>query len=135
VIRAAGGVVWRRSGDRLEVLLVHRPRYDDWTFPKGKLDPGEGWEQAAVREVFEETGVVALLGPELQGTEYPDRDGRLKRVRYWSMSVAAVSAFEADEETSALRWVPVEAAAGALTYPRDHSVLASFVDSGAAEFP
>ena len=64
VVRAAGGVPWRRGGDDgdLEVLLVHRDRYGDWSFPKGKLDPGETWEQAAVREVWEEAAIVAVLG-------------------------------------------------------------------------
>ncbi len=132
VVRAAGGVVWRRSDDAavadgaLEVLVVHRDRYDDWTFPKGKLDPGETWEQAAVREVFEETGVVAVLGEELASTRYRDAKGRPKVARYWTMTVATSVPFAANEEISALQWVAVDDVVSVLTYPRDHPVLASF---------
>ena len=127
LVRAAGGVVWRHGNEgTVEVLLVHRPRYDDWTFPKGKLDPGESWEQAALREVLEETGVVAHLGPELASTAYRDRHDRRKSVRYWSMTVADSSPFQANDEVSDVRWVPVEEAAGSLTYDRDLSVLRSF---------
>ena len=107
VVRAAGGLVWRGAGSEVEVVLIHRDRYDDWTFPKGKLDPGETWEQAAVREVFEETGIVPVLGPELSGTRYPDRSGRPKVVRYWAMRVAADVGFEPNVEISAVRWVPL----------------------------
>src|ERR671931_615493 len=85
-VRAAGGVVWRRSTDGgIELALVHRPRYDDWSFPKGKLDPGESWEAAALREVREETGLECTLGRELPPTGYRDPKGRSKAVRYWLM--------------------------------------------------
>jgi len=93
-VRAAGGILWRRDdGDAVEVLVIHRERYDDWTFPKGKLDPGETWEQAAVREVWEETAIVAVLGAEVATTDYRDHNGRAKRVRYWAMVVAADEGF------------------------------------------
>jgi 8-oxo-dGTP diphosphatase len=87
VVRAAGGVVWR-TGEHgaVEVLLVHRPKYDDWTFPKGKLDAGEGEAEAALREVQEETGFRCVLGPELESSFYEDNRGRPKTVRYWAMS-------------------------------------------------
>ena len=86
MIEAAGGVVWRRgSKGSLKVLLVHRPRYDDWSLPKGKLDPGESHRHAALREVEEETGLRCKLGEELPEVRYEDRKGRAKRVRYWSM--------------------------------------------------
>lgn len=128
--QAAGGVVWRRNADgEVEVLLVHRDRYDDWTFPKGKLDPDEGWEQAAVREVHEETGVVAVLGPELAATEYRDGNGRSKRVRYWSMTVDHETGFEPNDEISALAWVSLADAARSLTYERDRPVLESFIST------
>jgi 8-oxo-dGTP pyrophosphatase MutT (NUDIX family) len=130
VVRAAGGVVWRASsiGGR-EVVLVHRDRYDDWTFPKGKLDPGESWEQAAVREVFEETGIVPVLGPELASTDYVDNKGRPKRARYWAMAVAADTGFAADDEITARVWVGTEDVAERLTYDRDLEVLQSFLRS------
>jgi 8-oxo-dGTP pyrophosphatase MutT (NUDIX family) len=81
-VRAAGGVVWRRGADgAVEVLVVHRPKYDDWSFPKGKLDPGETEEECALREVDEETGLRCELGEELPTTMYVDRKGRPKRVR------------------------------------------------------
>jgi 8-oxo-dGTP diphosphatase len=86
IIRAAGGVPWRRRADgQLEVLLVHRPHYDDWTFPKGKAKDGESDEEAAIREVEEETGLTCELGNELATTHYVDRRGRSKYVRYWTM--------------------------------------------------
>ncbi|WP_436793528.1 NUDIX hydrolase [Actinospongicola halichondriae] len=126
LVRAAGGVVWRSGPAGDEVLLVHRARYDDWSFPKGKLDPGETWEQAAIREVFEETGVVAVLGAELAGASYDDHKGRPKQVRYWAMAVAVETPFEPDDEVDHLAWVSTDAAAGRLTYPRDVPVLHSF---------
>ncbi len=128
-VRAAGGVVWRRTAGEVEVLLVHRARYDDWTFPKGKLDPGESWEHAAVREVFEETGVVPVVGAELASTDYVDAAGQPKTVRYWSMAVAAAVDFEPNDEISALRWVPVGSVGELLTYERDVPVLVAFAST------
>lgn len=107
--------------------MVHRPKYDDWSLPKGKLDPGETWEQAAVREVWEETGIVAVLGAEIVGTRYRDRHGRAKQVRYWAMSVAADAGFEPGDEVGERRWVRPATAASLLTYPRDHDVLDGLV--------
>ena len=86
VIRAAGGAPWRRRSDgELEILLVHRPHYNDWTFPKGKAKDDETDEDAALREVQEETGLACELGLELATTHYIDRRGRPKYVRYWAM--------------------------------------------------
>ena len=123
VVEAAGGVVWRRSpaGD-VEVLLVHRPRYDDWTVPKGKLGAGEDHPAAALREVEEETGLRCTLGEELPSTSYIDRKGRPKRVRYWAMTPAGGD-FTPTDEVDEVRWVSVGTAVDLLSYPRDRAVL------------
>src|ERR1700730_879807 len=87
VVRAGGGAARRRvGGGRLETVIVHRQAYDDWSLPKGKVDPGETDEQTARREVEEETGLVCRLGAELPSTSYRDRHGRRKVVRYWAMT-------------------------------------------------
>lgn len=126
LVRAAGGVVWRDTAGGVEVLLVHRDKYDDWTLPKGKLDPGETWEQAAVREVFEETAVVPVLGVELASAEYTDQKGRPKRVRYWSMAVALEEVWVPDDEISERVWLRVDEAMLQLSYGHDVAVLESF---------
>jgi 8-oxo-dGTP diphosphatase len=128
VIEAAGGVVWRRSPHGgIEVLLVHRPRYDDWSLPKGKLDPGESAEEAAVREVHEEAGVRGRLGTELDEVRYVDRTGRRKRVRYWTMQPVGEVRFRANDEVDQVRWLAVDEAVDLLTYERD-SVLLRAID-------
>jgi 8-oxo-dGTP diphosphatase len=121
-VRAAGGVVVRRSGDGLEVLLVHRPAYGDWTFPKGKADPGESDEDCAVREVEEETGLRCSLGRELQSTTYEDPKGRPKVVRYWVME-ATSGTLRFEHEVDDARWLPADEAASLLSYERDVDVL------------
>jgi 8-oxo-dGTP diphosphatase len=122
VVRAAGGVVVRGTGAEAAVLLVHRPAYDDWTFPKGKVDPGESDEDCAVREVEEETGLHCELGRELQSTEYDDARGRPKLVRYWVMEVAG-GELRFEHEVDEARWLPVDEAEALLTYERDIAVL------------
>ena len=125
-VRAAGGLVTRPSpSDRPEVLLVYRARRDDWTFPKGKLRPGEDDQTCAMREVEEETGLRCELGAELSTTTYMTRSGRRKLVRYWTMRpVAGVAAPR--NEVDAIRWVELGTAAILLTYSRDRAVLAGF---------
>jgi 8-oxo-dGTP diphosphatase len=109
-----------RKGER--VALVHRPKYDDWTFPKGKLHPGEGFEEAALREVEEETGLVCELGDELPPTTYRDARGRSKIVRWWSMTVVDGD-FEPNDEVDELRWVTPAEARALLSYERDRSLV------------
>jgi 8-oxo-dGTP diphosphatase len=120
VVRAAGGVVVRDG----EVVLVHRPAYDDWTFPKGKTEEGEADEDCALREVHEETGLRCRLGDELSATEYTDSRGRPKRVRWWRMEPIADDGFTPDDEVDEVRWVSPAEAAQLLTHRRDHALLA-----------
>ncbi len=118
VVEAAGGVI-ARSG---LVALVHRPRYDDWTLPKGKLDPGESFEDAARREVFEETGLRCRLVRELPAVEYQVR-GRPKVVRYWLMEVESETPLADNDEVDEVRWLEPAQALGLLSYERDRDVL------------
>jgi 8-oxo-dGTP diphosphatase len=123
-VRAAGGVILRdgpRGGP--EILLVHRPRYDDWTLPKGKAKPSESDEACALREVEEETGLVCDLGAEVAVSEYADAVGRPKSVRYFEMTPRPGSEPRARNEVDAVRWVPREAALELLSYTRDAAVV------------
>jgi 8-oxo-dGTP diphosphatase len=122
-IEAAGGVVMRRGPEETEIVVVHRPRYDDWSFPKGKLDPGETFEEAALREVREETGLTCRLGPELAFAHYEDNKGRPKIVRYWLMAVIEDPGFEPNDEVDELRWLTPAEATELLTYSRDQSLV------------
>jgi 8-oxo-dGTP pyrophosphatase MutT (NUDIX family) len=114
--------VRRRADGALEVMLVHRPRYGDWTFPKGKVRDGESDEDAARREVFEETGLSCELGRELPSTEYTDLKLRRKTVRYWSLEDCS-GEFQANDEVDEAEWLAPEEAERRLTYTRDHEVL------------
>lgn len=123
-VRAAGGVVCRIAGDgRLEVLLVHRGHYDDWTVPKGKAEPGESDEACAVREVEEETGVRAGLLDELPSVRWNDRFGRPKVARYWRMEALDVASARPQNEVDEVVWLPVREAVARLSYGRDAAVL------------
>ena len=120
-VEAAGGVVVRDG----QVLLVHRPAYDDWTLPKGKLDRGESFEDAALREVQEETGMHCVLGRELPSVEYEVR-GRPKVVRYWLMEVESDGGgFTPNDEVDELCWAEPAEAFELLSYDRDREVLAA----------
>jgi 8-oxo-dGTP pyrophosphatase MutT (NUDIX family) len=130
-VRAAGGVVWRPGprGDEPEVLLVHRPKYDDWSLPKGKRDPGETDEETAWREVHEETGLRCRLGDELVQSHYVDGRGRPKVVRYWAMTLdddQVPGDFEPNDEVDQVSWLPLGQVSAQLTYERDQPVIRSF---------
>ena len=140
-VKASGGVVWRRApGGSAELVVVHRPRYDDWSLPKGKLDPGETWEEAALREVLEEVGLRCRLGDELPSVRYRDNKGREKAVRYWLMEPdersgeataggeasgrgRSAAPFTPNDEVDEMRWVGFGAAAELLTYPHDAELV------------
>lgn len=130
VVRAAGGAVWRWGASDIEILLVHRPAYDDWSLPKGKVLPGEDDEDAAIREVAEETGYECELGAELPTTRYVDNRGRQKVVRYWAMEVYGEGApFRANREIDRLAWLRPDKAMERLSYDRDREVLDALLDA------
>ena len=135
-VRANGGVVWRPapSGSEIpvlvQVLVAHRPRYDDWSLPKGKLEEGESDEACALREVEEETGFLCTLGEELEGADYVDGEGRPKTVRYWAMRVRA-GEFAPNEEVDEIRWLAPADARNLLSYAMDREVVSSFVECAA----
>jgi 8-oxo-dGTP diphosphatase len=141
-IPAAGALLWRPGEQGPEVVLVHRPRYDDWSFPKGKCLPGEHVLITAVREVAEETEIEIILGRKLRTVRYLS-DGRPKQVNYWAARPAARAAGGADEpaeaapftpneEVDELAWLPLTAAGDRLTYQHDTEVLAEFASAPAA---
>lgn len=127
---AAGGVLWRRAGggaeDGLEVALVHRPRYDDWSLPKGKPEPGEHLLQTAAREVSEETGHGVVLGRPLPSTSYQVAAGT-KVVRWWGAR-AHTGSFVPSREVDAMRWLPARAALRLLTHSHDHAPLLALLE-------
>ena len=126
-IRANGGLVWRADGDgAVEVVLVHRPAYDDWTFPKGKPFRRESDEACAVREVEEETGLRCVPGHELRSVSYQDSRGRSKMVRYWEMVVASVVGEPDGLEVDEISWLSLSQIRERLTYGHDLGVLDDF---------
>jgi 8-oxo-(d)GTP phosphatase len=124
-VRAAGGIPWRVEDGRLQVLVVHRPKYDDWTLPKGKAYPDETDEECALREVAEETGLRCELGRELAGAEYTDSQGRPKTVRFWALRPVD-GAFSPHAEIDDARWLSLGGAHSLVSYERDRVVLDSF---------
>jgi 8-oxo-dGTP pyrophosphatase MutT (NUDIX family) len=122
-VLAAGGVVWRYGPeDSAELAVVHRPRYDDWSLPKGKLADGESFEDAALREVEEETGMTCELGEELEPARYTDRKGRAKLVRFWLMRPTGGD-FAPNDEVDELRWLDPARAVGLLDYDHDRALV------------
>jgi 8-oxo-(d)GTP phosphatase len=124
LVRAAGSVPWRTRVDGVvEVVLAHRPRYDDWSLPKGKLEAGEPWTAAALRETEEETGLRGDLGPELCGVAYRVAVGP-KLVRYWLVRVTG-GEFRPNHEVDRLHWLPLDDAVSSAPYASDRAVLRS----------
>jgi 8-oxo-dGTP pyrophosphatase MutT (NUDIX family)/phosphohistidine phosphatase SixA len=136
-IHAAGCVLWRPAGQGREVALVHRSRYDDWSLPKGKRQPGEHVLETAVREVAEETGIAVVLGRRLPSTSYLSH-GRPKVVDYWAAWPATAgpqAGFVPNDEVDLLEWLPVPAARARLSYPHDTFVLDDFASGPADTIP
>ena len=127
-VRAAGGVVWQPGSDGagVEIVLVHRPRYDDWSLPKGKLEKDEHPLAAAVREVGEETGVRGVPQVRIPGVSYGLRDGTPKTVDYWSMRRDSVDESMTTDEADAVRWLSTADAERVLTYAHDVRVVRDF---------
>ena len=125
--QAAGGLLVREGADGPELAVVHRPRYDDWSLPKGKLEPGESFDQAARREIEEETGFVCELGPELESTSYIDHKGRPKLVRWFRMTPTGGS-FAANDEVDELRWLSPAEAMEIVHYDHDSRLIATLLD-------
>lgn len=125
-VRAAGGVVLRWREDNLQVLVIHRPRYGDWSHPKGKCNRGEPWADAALREVSEETGLTVDIGPRLSNVIYPDWRDREKKVKYWMMwpsdGVGTITRLP-DGEVDDIVWVTPTTALDLLTYEHDRDLL------------
>jgi 8-oxo-dGTP diphosphatase len=125
-VQAAGGLIVDDAG---RVAVVHRPRYDDWSLPKGKLDPGETFEQAALREVEEETGLRCRLGRRLTDTHYRDRHDRPKLVQWWAMEAEhGAGEFAPNDEVSKLEWLSPEEAGRRLVYDRDRELVTEVVE-------
>jgi 8-oxo-dGTP diphosphatase len=124
-VQAAGGVIVRDG----EVVVVHRPRYDDWSLPKGKLEDGESPEEGALREVQEETGLRCRLERELDDDRYTDRKGRPKHVRWWLMAVEGEDPRAPDDEVDVVRWVALADAAALLDYAHDRALVAALADA------
>lgn len=129
IVHAAGAVLWRDGPgprDGPEFAVIHRPRYDDWSFPKGKVDRGEHVLRAAVREIEEETGIVARLGRRLPTSRYPIGE-RTKQVDYWAARPVASSAFTPNEEVDELVWLPAGETEARLSYRHDIDLLHEFL--------
>jgi len=126
VIRAAGALLWRESSElKIEIALIHRPRYDDWSLPKGKIEEGESSLRCAFREVLEETGITPQFGRELGSVEYKEPAG-LKRVKYWAAK-ALTDEFLPNEEVDEIKWLNPEDALPVATHESDRSIIENFL--------
>ena len=127
VVRAAGGVVHRTRDGTVEVLVIHRPKYGDWTLPKGKLDPGETDEEGGLREVEEETGYRCEIEGRAGSVSYQDRRGRPKTVVYFLMRPTG-GEFSPNDEVDELRWLPLDQAQELLDYAHDRRLVSRIAE-------
>lgn len=132
IVPAAGAVLYREDGDSPLCAVVHRPRYDDWSLPKGKVDAGESLPVTAVREIAEETGFTAVLRSRIGTTGYPLKENLRKEVTYWS-ALAREGTFEPNSEVDEIRWLPVDRARDLVSYPLDRKILTRFSAAPPAE--
>lgn len=132
VVPAAGAVLYRLEDGIPLCAVVHRPRYDDWSLPKGKVDAGESLPVTAVREIAEETGFTAVLDSRIGTTGYPLKESTRKEVTYWS-ALAREGAFEPNSEVDELRWLPVGEARELVSYALDRKILGRFADAPPAD--
>ncbi len=126
IIQAAGAIVWRKSKDKTEVAVIHRPKYDDWSFPKGKVEINESLIACAHREVLEETNIQTEFGAFLGDVEYLTQDGK-KRVSFWAAKAISQSDFSPNSEVDQLKWVEVKKVKELLTLETDKKILAQFL--------
>ncbi len=128
MIRAAGALLWRENSElKIEIALIHRPRYDDWSLPKGKIEEGETSLLCAYREVIEETGIIPIFGRELGSVEYKEPAG-LKRVKYWSARAPYNSEkFAANEEVDMIKWVNPDEVHSLATHESDRTIIKKFL--------
>lgn len=129
VIEAAGGIVWRRPGARAEVAVIHRPRHQDWSLPKGKRDPGESWQETALREVWEEIGCRVEIVRFASGTIYTVK-GRPKVVLFWHMVVTEELPFTPNDEVDRLEWLTPDEAIARLDYATERRLLLEQAPAG-----
>ena len=135
ILHAAGGIVVRPGAqsngalsNTMETIIIHRPRHLDWSFPKGKLDPGETSEQAALREVYEETALRCVLGSYVGQVDYEVPGGGIKHTRYWLMSMIEDAGFEPNHEVDEYRWVPLDDAVDLVTNPLDRQLALAAIE-------
>lgn len=134
VIRAAGAVVWRPGTSGIQIAIVHRPKYDDWSYPKGKCEPGEHIVRTAVREVAEETGARVMLGRPLRPSAY-QTDAGMKHVSYWAARCVDPGSFTPGREIDQVLWLPADSLAAQLSYQRDVELAVQFLSAPAASVP
>jgi 8-oxo-dGTP diphosphatase len=135
MIQAAGAVLWRKSaGADLEIAIIHRPKYDDWSLPKGKVEAGESHISAGYREIQEETGYESTFGPEIGSVVYK-LEGEPKEVRYWSAAATDLTGKPNPEEVDQVEWLPPKKAQAKLTNKDDRAIVDYFLEFGTDTFP